>query len=57
MPFGKYKGCLLIDIPERYLLWLQSQEMVKGKLAEQLAMVYEIKLNGLEKLLRPLVSS
>ena len=55
MPFGKHKNQLLFTIPERYLIWLRSQEMVQGLLAEQLEQIAEIKLNGLESLLRPLV--
>ena len=55
MPFGKHKGQLMFKIPERYLLWLRSQVILKGKLAIQLAQIVEIKLNGLESLLKPLV--
>lgn len=55
MPFGKHKGQLLLTIPERYLLWLRSQDMVQGKLAVQLEQIIEIKLNGLETILKPLV--
>ena len=54
MPFGKYKGTLLCDIPEYYLVWYHGQGFPKGKLGEQLATMYEIKLNGLEYLLKPL---
>lgn len=55
MPFGKYKGQYLWNIPERYLLWLNGQERVTGKLGQQLLMVAEIKLNGLEHILKPLI--
>lgn len=54
MPFGKYKNVILADLPVSYLEWFQRQGMPPGKLGMQLATVYEIKLNGLENLLRPL---
>lgn len=56
MPFGKHQGQLLWTIPERYLIWLRSKEMVHGKLAIQLEQICEIKLNGLESILKPLVA-
>jgi hypothetical protein len=54
MPFGKYQGRLLIDLPEAYVVWFAKQGFPKGELGELLAMVYEIKLNGLEYLFKPL---
>jgi hypothetical protein len=54
MPFGKYKDRLVCDLPEFYLVWYHSKGFPKGKLGEQLATMYEIKLNGLEYLLKPL---
>lgn len=55
MPFGKHKGQLLLKIPERYLIWLIGQEIATGKLAVQLEEMMNIKLNGLESILEPLV--
>ena len=55
MPFGKYKGRLLIDLPEAYVLWFEHKGFPKGELGCMLQLVKEIKLNGLESLLRPLV--
>jgi uncharacterized protein len=54
MPFGRYAGRLLIDLPERYLVWFAGQGFPEGKLGRQLQAVYDIKLNGLEYLFEPL---
>ncbi len=54
MPFGKYKETLLCDLPVSYLEWFQRKGFPKGKLGVLLATMYEIKLNGLDDLLRPL---
>ncbi len=54
MPFGKYQGTVLADLPISYLEWFQRTGMPKGKLGMQLATVYEIKLNGLTELLIPI---
>ncbi len=52
MPFGKYKGLRLVDLPERYLVWFSQKGFPEGKLGEMLQAVYEIKLNGLEYLFK-----
>jgi uncharacterized protein len=54
MPYGKYAGRLLIDLPEPYVVWMYQEEMPKGKLGDMLRAVYEIKVNGLEYLFDPL---
>jgi uncharacterized protein len=54
MPFGKYKNTLLCDLPVSYLEWFHREGFPKGKLGMLLATIYEIKINGLEKLLDPL---
>jgi len=55
MPFGRFKGTRLIDLPEPYVVWFKGQGFPDGKLGQQLALIYEIKANGLEKLIRPLL--
>ena len=55
MPFGKYAGRPLIDLPEEYLLWLAQKDMPRGELGQLLALVLVIKTEGLESLVRPLV--
>lgn len=52
MPFGKYEGYYLIDLPEHYVVWYSQKGFPKGALGEQLKLVYELKLNGLEALVR-----
>jgi uncharacterized protein len=54
MPYGKYNGYLICDLPEFYLVWYHSKGFPEGKLGMLLASMYEIKLNGLEYLLKPL---
>lgn len=51
MPYGKYEGRLLCDLPEFYLVWYRNKGFPKGKLGMQLQMIYEMKSNGLENLL------
>ena len=50
MPFGKYKGLRLVDLPEPYIVWFSQKGFPEGKLGEMLQAVYEIELNGLEYL-------
>jgi uncharacterized protein len=52
MPFGKYKGSRLVDLPERYLVWFSQKGFPEGKLGAMLQAVYEIKRNGLEYLFK-----
>lgn len=54
MPFGKYKGTVLCDIPVYYLEWFAKEGFPNGKLGMLLSTIYEIKINGLEGLLKPL---
>ena len=56
MPFGKYKGVTLCNLPVSYLEWFNRKGFPDGKLGMLLQTMYEIKLNGLEDLLKPLRS-
>ena len=50
MPFGKYEGKRLIDIPEEYYIWFKQKGLPEGELGLMMTAAYEIKLNGLEHL-------
>ena len=54
MPFGKYQGKVLIDLPEEYLLWFSKKGWPEGQLGMLLALALEIKINGLEGVLKPI---
>lgn len=54
MPFGRYRGRLLVDLPEPYVVWFRQQGFPRGRLGELLALLYDVKANGLERLFDPL---
>lgn len=54
MPYGKYKGSYLVNLPEAYLIWFQQKGFPEGKLGMLLQSMLEIKINGLENLIRKL---
>ncbi|CAB3755781.1 hypothetical protein LMG29660_02675 [Burkholderia puraquae] len=54
MPFGKYKGRLIADLPGPYLNWLAREGFPRGEIGRQLALMHEIDHNGLRGLLEPL---
>ena len=54
MPFGKYAGRVIIDLPEEYLLWFKDKGFPEGKLGLLMALALEIKIDGLESLIEPL---
>jgi uncharacterized protein (DUF3820 family) len=54
MPFGKYKGRLIADVPGHYLVWFAREGFPKGEIGRLLALMLEIDHNGLGPLLDPL---
>lgn len=53
MPFGKYKGCVLIDLPEEYLLWFYKKgEFPAGRLGELMEMILGLKIEGLDSIVK-----
>lgn len=54
MPFGKYQGRLIADLPGHYLNWFAREGFPKGELGSLLALMQEIDHNGLSELLTPL---
>ncbi len=56
MPFGKYADRLLLEIPEEYYIWFKEKGFPEGDLGRKMEAMLDIKCNGLEYLLRPLIS-
>lgn len=54
MPFGKYRGQRLLELPEAYLCWFERQGWPRGRLGQLLATAHEMKQAGLQRLLDPL---
>lgn len=52
MPFGKYKDTYITNLPEHYLVWFRQKGFPRGTLGKQLEAMLEIKINGLEQLVR-----
>ncbi|HGJ5874239.1 MULTISPECIES: DUF3820 family protein [Arsenophonus] len=58
IPFGKYKGRVLIDLPEEYLLWFARKgEFPQGRLGYLMEMTLTVKVEGLDNLVKPLKRS
>lgn len=54
MPFGKYKGRLIADLPGHYLNWFAREGFPQGEIGRLLALMHELDHNGLKGLLDPL---
>lgn len=57
MPFGRFQGRRLVELPEAYLVWFSRKGFPRGKLGAQLETLYEIRRNGLGHILAPLVEA
>lgn len=55
MPFGKYEGKYLLNLPEAYFVWFKQKGFPDGKLGRFMEEMYDIKINGLEDLIKPLI--
>ncbi|MDG2088485.1 MAG: DUF3820 family protein [Arenicellaceae bacterium] len=56
MPFGKYRGHTLIDLPEEYLLWFDKKGFPEGELGALMQLALSMRIDGLEDVIRPLKS-
>ncbi len=54
MPFGKYQGRVIIDLPEEYLIWFSKKEWARGELGTLMQIALSLKIEGLEGLVKPL---
>ncbi|PVZ67626.1 DUF3820 family protein [Pelagibaculum spongiae] len=54
MPFGKYQGKMLVDLPEEYLLWFDKKGFPQGQLGMLMRSCLELKVEGLDELIKPL---
>lgn len=54
MPFGKYRDRYLIDLPDAYLVWFRRRGFPEGRIGKLLEAAYEIRMNGLETMVREL---
>ncbi len=54
MPFGKYQGRMLIDVPEEYLLWFAKKGFPPGELGMMMHLAMDLKIEGLDAMIRPL---
>ena len=55
MPFGKYEGRFITDLPVHYLEWFHRKDFPRGKLGQYVSTMYEIKTNGLDSILDSII--
>ena len=54
MPYGKFQNTPLVDLPEEYLFWFEKKGFPQGELGRLMALCLELKIEGLDKLIKPL---
>lgn len=54
MPFGKYEGYYVTELPVYYLEWFNREGFPSGQLGQYLSTMFEIKTNGLDEILAPI---
>ncbi|MEM9081142.1 MAG: DUF3820 family protein [Verrucomicrobiota bacterium] len=54
MPFGRYEGRLLVELPEEYLIWFRERGFPTGRLGELMSLVCEVKTTGAEEVFEPI---
>lgn len=57
MPFGKYKDWYVTSLPVHYLEWFSRKGFPEGNLGQYLSTMYEIKTNGIEEVLKPIIKA
>lgn len=57
MPFGKYKDWYITSLPVHYLEWFHRKGFPSGQLGQYLSTMFEIKTNGLEDIIKPIIST
>jgi uncharacterized protein len=55
MPFGQFEGRYITDLPVHYLEWFSRKGFPDGELGQYLATMFEIKTNGLNSILDPII--
>ena len=55
MPFGKYEGYYITNLPVHYLEWFSRKGFPNGQLGQYLSTMFEIKTNGLDNILKPII--
>ncbi len=55
MPFGRYEGSYITDLPVHYLEWFEREGFPAGKLGQQIGTMFEIKSNGIDAVLKPII--
>ncbi|TVR18405.1 MAG: hypothetical protein EA391_02375 [Balneolaceae bacterium] len=55
MPYGRFKGRFITELPVFYLEWIHRKGYPSGNLGQYLSTMHEVKINGLEHILKPII--